>query len=227
MFLILPLWKSDNSIKVISMKIVIDEKACLKHKMTLNEALIALAARTENIEDNLKNMCARQMLTETQEGYQITQHWSDVLDEVICDSSQDCTKTEEELLELTKKVRELFPQGKQKDKYGRDTPYYYRCNNKEVKDKLKKFFTLFGNYSDEEILDATKRYVASFRGQYWQNGILRLAKYFILKDQIKPTEDGNHVEQVSDLLTFLENKESEGEEGAVTTSDDWMINSRN
>jgi hypothetical protein len=42
---------------------------------------------------------------------------------------------------------------------------------------------------------------------------MRLIKYFILKDDVKPSEDGTgHVEQISDLATFLENKESEEEE---------------
>jgi hypothetical protein len=55
---------------------------------------------------------------------------------------------------------------------------------------------------------------------------MRLIKYFILKDDVKPSEDGTgHVEQISDLATFLENKESE-EEG-VNTSSDWMMNVRN
>ena len=98
------------------------------------------------------------------------------------------------------------------------TSYYYRCNKAEVVKKLKKFFEFFGNYSDEDILDATKRYVASFRGDYKR---LRLIKYFILKDAVKETEDGNHVEQISDLLTFVENRESEEEVGVNTSEGDW------
>ena len=191
------------------MKVTIDEKVCLKHKMTIQEALLALAIRSGKLEDDLENMVKREILVDDKKGYLVTQHWSEVLDEIMCDSSQECQKSDEELLELAKKMREMFPAGKQKDKYGRDTTYYYRCNNAEVVKKLKKFFTLFGNFSDEEILDATHRYVASFNGKYWQNGILRLVKYFILKDQVKQGEDGSHVEQVSDLLTFLENKEVE------------------
>jgi hypothetical protein len=49
---------------------------------------------------------------------------------------------------------------------------------------------------------------------------MRLIKYFILKDDVRLSEDGTgHVEQISDLATFLENKESEGEEGV--TNEDW------
>ena len=200
------------------MKVTINEKVCLKHKLTLTEFLMALAVRTcQNVGEVLDNMLNREILVKQGEDYLITQHWSDVLDEVISDSSGSVEKSDEELLELAKQMRELYPQGKMKDRYGRMTPYYYRCNNGEVVKKLKKFFTIFGSVSDEEILDATKRYVASFQGNYTG---MRLIKYFIIKDDVKPSEDGTgHVEQISDLATFLENKESEGEEGV--NNDDW------
>jgi hypothetical protein len=209
------------------MKITIDEKVCLKHKMTVPEVLTALAIRSsEHTDDLLENMENREIIVyvEKDNNYLVTQHWSEVLDEILCDSSEECVKSDIELLELAKKMREVYPLGKMKDRFGRETPYYYRCNNSEIVKKLKKFFTLFGNYSDEEIVDATKRYVASCRGDY--NGKLRLIKYFILKDAVKETEDGNHVEQISDLLTFLENRESEEEVG-VNTNDNWLSNSRN
>ena len=203
------------------MKITIDEKVCTKHKMTVQEVLIALIMRMGNVPDTMENMLNREILVDTGE-YQVTQHWSDVLDEIISDSSGRVEKSDEELLELAKQMRELYPQGKMKDRYGRMTPYYYRCNNSEVVKKLKKFFTIFGNVPDEDILDATKRYVASFQGNYTG---MRLIKYFILKDDVKPGEDGNHVEQISDLATFLENKESEEEE--VTNDDSWLMNVKN
>ena len=203
------------------MKITIDEKVCTKHKMTPVEVLFALAFRISK-GDALSNMLAREILVDVGGQMQVTQHWSDVLDEILSDSSGKVEKSDEELLELAKKMRELYPQCKMKDRLGRPTPYYYRCNNSEVVKKLKKFFTIFGNVKDEEILDATKRYVASFQGNYTG---MRLIKYFILKDDVKPGEDGNHVEQISDLATFLENKE-EGEVG-VANDDSWLISSRN
>lgn len=205
------------------MKITIDEKVCLKHKLTLPEFLFALAVRcSENPTGEMLNMENREILVKDRDVYKITQHWSEVLDEIICDSSGSIDD-ETRLLELAKKMRECFPEGKMKDRYGRPTPYYYRCNNSEIIKKLKKFFTLFGNFTDDDIVKATKRYVASFNGNY--SG-MRLIKYFILKDDVRPSEDGQgHVEQISDLLTFLENGESEEE--VVNTSDDWMMNLRN
>lgn len=197
------------------MKITIDEKVCTKHKMTLQEVLIALAIRNTDAFEEIPNMLKREILIEdkSEDWYKVTQHWSDVLDEIISDSSGTIEKTDEELLELAKQMREIYPQGKMKNRYGQLTPYYYRCNNGEVVKKLKKFFSIYDDVSNEDILDATRRYVASFQGNYTN---MRLIKYFILKDDVKPTEDGNHVEQISDLATFLENK---GEEDEVINGD--------
>ena len=205
------------------MKITIDEKTCLKRKMTVQETLLALVIKnldnTLTLDGMLDNMTAREILVKNKDDYAVTQHWSDVLDEIISDSSGNVEKSDEQLLELAKQMRDLYPQGKMKDRYGRPTPYYYRCNNSEVVKKLKKFFTIFGNVEDEDILDATRRYVASFQGNY--SG-MRLIKYFILKDDVRQGEDGKHVEQISDLATFLENKDSEED-----SNDGWLMNSRN
>ena len=209
------------------MKITIDEKVCLKHKMTLQEALIALAIRNTDACEEIPNMLNREILVEdkTEDWYTITQHWSDVLDEIIADSSGDVERTDEELIELAKKMRELYPQGRMLDyRTGQPTSYYFRCNTTEIVKKLKTFFMRYGNYSDEDILDAEKRYVASYRGNYQQKGF-RLIKYFIFKDDVKQGPDGNYVEPLSPLLDFLENKEGEEEEGI--TQEDWQRYARN
>lgn len=162
-------------------------------------------------------MLNREILVRKSGQYLVTQHWSDVLDEILAESSSTVSLDEERLLNLAEKMRELFPQGKMKNRLGQPTPYYYRCNNGEVVKKLKKFFSLYMNdIPDEDILDATRRYVASFRGNYAN---MRLIKYFILKDDVRQGENGNHVEQISDLATFLENKESGEEEGVI--NEDW------
>ncbi len=207
------------------MKVKIDEKVCIKYKMTLQESLLALVVRnlssTTTMKGLLDNMVNRKILVKDKDNYLITQHWSEVLDEIICDSSGNNTRSDEELLELAIKVKDCFPQCKMRDRFGRETPYYYRCNKSEVAKSLKRFFTQFGNeYSDEDIIDATKRYVASFNGNYVG---MRLAKYFIMKNPVKQGENGDgYVEQVSDLLTFLENKESDEGGVEVNNPDAWF-----
>lgn len=197
------------------MKITFDEKACLKHKLTLEEFLVALMFRqVNNPKDVIKNLQNREVLVIQNGNPMVTQHWSEVIDEILCDSSEE--QDEERLLNLAKKMRDLYPKGRMKSRTGQTLQYYYRCNSAEVVKKLKKFFLIFGDYSDEKILDATRRYVDSFRGNYIN---MRLIKYFILKDDVRPSEDGTgHVEQISDLATFLENGESKEEEEVTNFS---------
>ena len=205
------------------MKITIDEKVCTKHKMTPQEVMISLAIRSfkknETLDKTLENMLKREILVKEGDNYLITQHWNDVVDEVLADSG-GCTKTDEELKEFAKKMIDAYPHGAMIDRRtGRPTTYFFQCNNYEVRAKLKSFYARYGEYPDEDILDAEKRYVARWNGNYQQVGFRQL-KYFIFK---KDKETG---EITSPLLDFLENKESEGDV-VETNSDDWLMNSRN
>lgn len=199
------------------MKITIDDKICLKHKMTFEEFLMALMFRqVKDPREITNNLLNREIVVAQGGKHLVTQHWSEVIDEILADS-QGGERTDEELLELAKKMREAYPQGRMIDrKTGQPTSYYFRCNTGEVAKKLKTFFARYGNYSDEDILDAEKRYVASYRSNYQQKGF-RLIKYFILKDDVKQGPDGNYVEPLSPLLDFLENKEEE----EVINGEDW------
>ena len=114
-------------------------------------------------------------------------------------------------------MKVCFPEGKMPG-----TPYYYRCNRREIILKLKKFFSQYGNYKDEDIIDATKRFIASFNGNY---KFLPLIKYFIMKNKTVADEDGaNHIVECSPLADYLENKE---DDNVVTASDEWLMNTRN
>lgn len=207
------------------MKLTVDEKMCIKHKLTLQEFLLAYAARSCDLVEVLENLLNREVLVQPQGKYLITQHWNDVVDEVLCDSNnEEDLFSEERITALAEKVQECFPKLKMKDAFGFDTAFYFRCNKAELKNKLKKFFTIYGDVSDEEVIDATKRYVASYAPKGYRG--MRLAKYFIIKDDRKLMADENvHVEQISDLATFLENKESKVEVGI--NNGDWLVNTRN
>lgn len=207
------------------MKITIDEKVCHKHKLSLEEVLMALTIRSVKDEVAVHdNLCNREIIVCRDGRNYVTQHWSDVLDEILADSAEVQGTDDARLLNLAQQMRELYPKGKMKDRFGRETPYYFRCNNSEVVKALKRFITQRGNYSDEEILDATKRYVAANSRNNFSG--MRLIKYFILKDEKKEDEEGNvKVIQVSDLETYLSNRESEEE--VVTNDDSWLTTSRN
>jgi hypothetical protein len=207
------------------MKVTLNERYCLKKKLTLQEALIALAVRAGDVKEVVHNLLAREVIVEKNGKYFITQHWNDVVEEILCDCENNgADLSDERLTALAVKVQECFPKEKMVYASGQASPFYFRCNKTEIKNKLKKFFTVYGDVPDEDVIDATKRYVASYAPKGYLG--MRLAKYFIIKDDRKMMSDDEvHVEQLSDLATFLENK-MEGEE-SVVNGDDWLSNMRN
>ncbi len=198
------------------MKITIDEKTCLKNKLTLQEALIAMAVSMGNYKSVFDNMINRHVLGIM--GQSLDSKWKDTIKNLI--NSED-----ERFETLAIKVQECFPKQKMMYANGTASPFYFRCNKTEIKNKLKKFLTIYGEVSDEDIIDATKRYVASYAPKGYRG--MRLAKYFIIKDDKKLSADDEvHVEQLSDLATFLENK-VEDTPSDIVDGDDWLMNSRN
>lgn len=209
------------------MKTVLNEKICLKHNLTLQELLVALAVRGGKVNEVVNNLVSREVIVERNGEYYITQHWNDVVDEILCDSANNgIDLSDERLLALAKRVQECFPVMKMRNAYGQETPFYYRCNKTEIKNKLKKFLTVYGDVPDDDIVDATKRYVATYASKGYIG--MRLAKYFIIKEDRKLHADEEmHVEEISDLATFLENKTDEEETADIVNGDDWIVNSRN
>ncbi len=198
------------------MKITLDEKTCLKNKLTLQEALIATAVSMGNYKSVFDNMINRHVLGIM--GQSLDSKWKDTIKNLI--NSED-----ERFEALATKVQECFPKQKMMYTNGTTSPFYFRCNKTEIKNKLKKFLTIYGDVSDEDIIDATKRYVASYASKGYRG--MRLAKYFIMKDDRKlMADDEVHVEEISDLATFLENK-TEDTPSDIVDGDDWLMNSRN
>lgn len=198
------------------MKITLDEKTCLKNKLTLQEALIATAVSMGNYKNTFDNMINRHILGIM--GQSVDSKWKDAIKNLI--------DAEDERFEaLATKVQECFPKQKMMYANGTASPFYFRCNKAEIKNKLKKFLTIYGEVADEDIIDATKRYVASYAPKGYRG--MRLAKYFIMKDDRKlMADDEVHVEEISDLATFLENK-TEDTPSDIIDGDDWLMNSRN
>lgn len=176
------------------MKYCIDEKVVSNMGLTVPELLAALLVKTGVSIDNLfKSLVEKEILVKTDNGYMITQRWNDVCEDTLL-TSEKTIPTDDELAEFADKLRLKFPKGRKPG-----TPYYYRCNQREIILKLKKFFKLYGNtWSEDEILAATDKYIESMRG----NNLMRIAKYFIWKNDDKQGE-------VSELATILENMDND------------------
>ena len=112
--------------------------------------------------------------------------------------------------DLADKMREVYPKGLKPG-----TNYQWRDSTAIIADRLMKLVAKYNiEFTDEEAVEATKRYIASFNGNY---RYMQILKYFISKQ--KPVE-GAPAEQNSQFLSYLENKE-----GSTTiTSPDWTAN---
>lgn len=194
------------------MKLIISDKVCIKNDTTLVKTLLALAVKCcPNPLKVFEDMQKNGSIVQDGEKYYVSPNFDETVEKILTDSPKAPVELSDDLLKLASKMQKIFPACKMRDRYGRETSFYYRSNRSEVAKRLKRFFEIFGEVPEEKLLNATQRYVDSFQGNY--SG-MRLIKYFILKDAIKEQEDGNHVEQVSDLATFLEN------EGAEETNSD-------
>ena len=193
------------------MKFTIDEAVVTKLGMDLPSLFATLLVKTgADIEQVFSNLVKKEVLVKGMlGGYSVTPRWNDVCNNILLTSEKTIPK-DEELEPLALELMSLVPQTKMPG-----TPYYYKCNKREIVLKLKKFFKLYGFYPYEDIINATKRYVASFNGDY---RYMKLLKYFIMKDEKRTDSDGRgYVEETSMLATELENKES-----SDINSDNWV-----
>ena len=193
------------------MKYIIDEKVCKKHNLTITEVLCLLFLKSCDGKylDVISKLIKEEKLVEPNildsdnaDCLYLTPHWDDEVSSVVLESDNS-VPDKDRIENLVNKMRELFPKGM---KIGNSA---WRGNVRELKLRMQKFFKLYGDYSDEAILKATKAYVDSFNGNYTY---MRILKYFILKSEIKQHQNDigevvSQVEDVSELANILENPE--------------------
>lgn len=193
------------------MKYIIDEKVCEKHNLTITEVLCLLFLKScdGNYSDVVSKLIKEEKIIELNipnsnnvDYLYLTSHWDDEVSSIILESDNS-VPDKDRIENLVNKMRELFPKGM---KIGNSA---WRGNVRELKLRMQKFFKMYGDYSDEAILKATKAYVDSFNGNYTY---MRILKYFILKSEIKQHQNDlgevvSQVEDVSELANILDNPE--------------------
>ena len=109
---------------------------------------------------------------------------------------------------LAEKLRELYPKGRKEG-----TSYMWRDSNIIIAKRLKAIVKKYGDsFTDEQAINATKKYIESFNGNY---RYMQLLKYFISK---KVNINGE-IEEKSDFLSYIENAGQEEE-----LNNDWTTN---
>lgn len=208
------------------MKIVFDTDACKKFGRDIDLILYLISIYAgSKITVNTFEKARQQSFLRFNQSYNSREPFPTYIDiseegkflvETIMAEGNTKEEPEDRFTALAEKLRAIFPPGK-KPGYAntwRDSP---SC----IADRLKKFVLKYGDYPDERIIDVTKKYVASFNGNYTY---MQTLKYFIWKNKTTGGEliDGRlvgEVERQSQLASWLEDEEDEH----VNELTDWGI----
>lgn len=181
------------------MRITLSLEGCKENKIPIGEVLLLLAYYTKtDIELAKENLIKKGYITASHSNplkkeWIVTYNGINIVNSVITDSIE-VDKSMDELLSLAEKLKEIFPTGKKEG-----TSNYWAEGKALIVKRLKVFFKKYGSsYTDEQILEAAKKYVEGFNGNYQY---MKTLKYFIFKDRIVDGEK----EYTSDLLTYIEN----------------------
>lgn len=194
------------------MNININEKVCEENNLSVPKVL-ALAAIQYSTPKDYEELIKEGLITkyngsmfEPERRYSLMDKAEELLTKIIINSDSNVTKRSTSIEELADKLRDIYPNGKIVN-----SNYYYRCNRQDIINKLKTFFKMYGTkYTDEQIINATQKYIDSFNGNYTY---LKLLKYFIWKDE---RLKGESVQSL--LADFIENESSED-----ITNTDWTV----
>ena len=183
------------------MTICLSKEGCQKNNISLAEALLMLAIHNNaDLDAAQKELIKKGYITANRDdlfqqvGWRLTNKGTEVIDSVIVDSDKK-QEPNDRLVQLATRLKEIFPKGK-KD----GTNYYWADGVALIVRRLKLFFKKYGNaYTDEQIIQATGKYVEGFNGNYTY---MRLLKYFIFKEKVGAAGE---VEGDSELISYIEN----------------------
>ena len=175
-------------------KVLSNLKTADGQKLDINELLVCMIIlMNENPTDVTQRLLNRGVLIKDNNTQQlhVFRKYIDLVEGILL-ASDKAVPTLSSLDELVNKLQELFPKERMNDRYA------YRGNKRDVTERLQKFFKLYGQYSYDDVLECTKRYVERFK--YDRTG-MRILPYFIMKK----TDDGLK----SDLATELDNMDTD------------------
>ena len=190
------------------MNISVSEDVLKKYGLSLNEFLLLYLCSRETDINNVANSLVEKGLADKSLKEEFIVVVSDNVKELIAtilvDSAKVVLDKNSDFTELADKMRALFPAGRKAD-----TTYYWRDSTPLIARKLSTLVTKFNiSFTEEEALNAIRRYVESFNGDY---RFMQLLKYFILKT------DRNTGEIKSEFMSLLQNPEEQD-----TLNDNWL-----
>lgn len=197
-------------------EVIIRREVCLKNNIDIEEYLVLLFLSVKpkrQYKDIINHFLDEGLITpiyrgENVVGYTLMDQAVNLIDTVVLESNSKIPKNRD-VSNLALKLRDIFPPGK-KD----GTVQHWKGSTNDIKNRLLSFFEKYGEFTDDEIIEATSRYVQSFEknGDYRN---MRLLKYFIWKRENKYGQ----IEESSDLMSHLENKDD-----GKMAGNDWTTN---
>lgn len=182
------------------MKWTIDSNILDKYNLSMDEfVLLLFLARGGNIQECMNSLLAKKWVERNifhPDQVVLSLETKETVQGILLDSDRLVNGKQDDFESLANQLREIFPKG---NKAG--TNYNWRGSTAEIARKLKNLVVKYGcRFTEEEAIEATKAYVASFNGDY---KYMKLLKYFLLKT---PRNNNGDVEIESDFMTYLENK---------------------
>ena len=187
------------------MTICLNKQIIDQYNMTIDEVLLMIVLENNvNLDEAQKVLISKGYITLNRNelflpiGWRLTNVGKDILNGIIVDSDKH-QEPQDRLTELATKLKTIFPKGK-KD----GTNYYWSDGVPLIIRRLKLFFKKYGNdFTDEQIIQATEKYVEGFNGSYQY---MRLLKYFIFKEKVGANGE---IEGDSELISYIENADNE------------------
>ena len=183
------------------MTICLNKQIIDQYNMTIDEILLMIVLENNiDLDVAQKNLINKGYITVNRNelflpiGWRLTNIGKDMLNAIIVDSDKH-QEPQEKLTDLATKLKAIFPKGK-KD----GTNYYWSDGVPLVIRRLKLFFKKYGSdFTNEQIIQATEKYVEGFNGSYQY---MRLLKYFIFKEKVGANGE---IEGDSELISYIEN----------------------
>lgn len=196
------------------MKLCFDVKECEKLKVPVDTALYIASLYLDKLisSNTFQDVCARGLvefdgfdLRREPINARLTQTGVDIIESIFLNSEFHLSNSEEDRFDkLAKKMQEVFPEGRKPG-----TKLMWRDSQpiiaKRLKAIVKKYKAVF---TDEQAIEATKKYVESFNGDYQ---FMQVLKYFISKRNLTTGDE------TSQFLSYIENAGHED-----VSNESWM-----
>lgn len=200
------------------MKLCFDIKECEKEKVPIDSALyIASLYLGKLITSNtFQDVCAKGLiefdgfdLKREPVNARLTQSGVELIETIFLNSEFCSSNSEEDRYEkLAKRLQEIFPKGKKPG-----TNLMWRDSQPIIAKKLKAIVKKYKvDFTDLQAIEATKKYVESFNGDYQ---FMQVLKYFISKRNLITGDE------TSQFLSYIENANQED-----MNNKDWTDNVR-